>query len=87
MSTDECIEEYEQLGGRIFGHPRRFHRRNTRIVPREKYDHLELEKAIKDIVKKRSPLQDHGTMFRQPDDMMCRTQVATLSSKYSLTDC
>lgn len=73
MTVDECLDAYEQLADGVFGHPRRFHIRKPPWIPRDKYDHTRLEKAMKEIIKQRNPLQHTNTMFRQPREDMCRT--------------
>lgn len=55
MSVDDCISEYEQLGERIFGHPRWFHVRSPLFWPRDKYNHKALETIIRDLVQQKIP--------------------------------
>lgn len=73
MNVEECIEAYEQLADRVFGHPRRFHIRKPPWVPRDKYNHKNLEDVIKEIVRRRSPSGLASTLFLQPNEDMCRT--------------
>lgn len=75
MTVDECLDAYENLADHVFGHPRQFHIRKPPWIPQDKYDHLRLEKVIKDIVKQRSPKGHNSTEFRQPNEDMCRTIV------------
>ena len=72
MTVDECLDAYENLAGRVFGHPRHLHIRKPPWIPRDKYDHRRLEKIIKDIVKERSPTGHNSTEFRQPNEDTCR---------------
>jgi hypothetical protein len=73
MTVDECLEAYQKLADLVFGHPRRLHIRKPPFIPRDKYDHKRLEKAIKEIVKQRNSDGHGNTMFRQPNPEMCRT--------------
>lgn len=73
MSIDDCITEYENLGPKVFAHPRRFHFRSPLFWPREKYDHRSLEKAIKEVIKRRSPLVAGGDKNFASDENRCRT--------------
>ena len=73
MTVEERLEDFEFLGDSVCGHPRRFHIGSSLGLPRPKYDHVHLEKAIKEIVKQRNPLGHANTIFRQPNEDMCRT--------------
>jgi len=73
MTVDECLQAYEGLADGVFGHPRRFHIRKPPWIPRDKYNHKRLERVIKEIVRQRHPLGHVSTMFRQPNEDMCRT--------------
>ena len=73
MTVDECLEAYQELADLVFGHPRRLHIRKPPFIPRDKYDHKRLEKAIKEIVKQRNPDGTGNTMFTQQNPEMCRT--------------
>ncbi|KAG8532208.1 uncharacterized protein KY384_003849 [Bacidia gigantensis] len=57
MSVDECIEEYRALGDEVFGKRRIFHLRSIPPIwlPREKYNHKNLEAVIQDLVKRKVP--------------------------------
>ena len=56
MNIDDCINDYETLGARVFGRSRWF---SVRMCPffwfRDKYDHKVLEKVIQDVVRERAP--------------------------------
>lgn len=55
MGVDECLEEYRNLGGDIFGHPRWFSMRGPLLFPgREKYDGRRLQAAVEKVVERRS---------------------------------
>ena len=73
MDVEECIAAYEQLADRVFGHPRRFHIRKPPWIPRDKYNHKNLEDVLKDIVKLKSHSGKANASFRQPNEDMCRT--------------
>lgn len=55
MNIDDCINEYENLGGKAFGHSRYFHLRSPLFWPRDKYNHKVLEETIKDVVRRNVP--------------------------------
>ena len=57
MSIDDCIEEYETLGGKVFGRSRWFHLRSIPPfwLPREKYNHETLESVIQSLIERRIP--------------------------------
>jgi len=74
MTIDDCIDEYANMGERIFGNPRTFSLRGPIPWTREKYDEKKLEAVIKDVVKRR-----HWNVDRVEDSMYpstpdrCRT--------------
>ncbi len=70
MTVDECLETYEALAGRVFGHPRRFHLRKC-LWPKDKYNYKKLEQVIKDIVRERD--SSANANFPQQNEDMCRT--------------
>ena len=49
MTVDECLEAYENLAGRVFGHPRIIHMRRG-LIPIDKYNPKPLEDVIKEII-------------------------------------
>ena len=55
MCVDDCIAEYETLGGAVFGKPRWCHLRSALWLPREKYNYKKLEAVIQDLVDRRVP--------------------------------
>lgn len=57
MNVDDCIEEYETLGGKVFGKSRWLHIRSIPPfwLPREKYNHKTLESVIQSLVDRRIP--------------------------------
>jgi hypothetical protein len=68
MPVDDCIEEYSNLAGGVFGKPRAIHAMTlVGAVPglnRTKYDTNKLESAIKDVFRRR------GEEAVDSDDMM-----------------
>lgn len=57
MNIDDCIREYETLGGKVFGHSRWF---CLRMPPpffflKEKYNHRILSDVVKDVVRRNVP--------------------------------
>ena len=55
MNIDDCVSEYEKLGGEIFGRSRWFHVRSLLWFPRDKYNHRKVEKAVKEVVSEKIP--------------------------------
>lgn len=55
MNIDDSIKEYENLGGKVFGHSRYFYYRSPPFLPRDKYNHKVLEETIKKVVRKYTP--------------------------------
>ena len=57
MNIDDCISEYEALGGKVFAKSRWFHFRSIPPLwwPREKYNHKVLEQVIQTLVDRRVP--------------------------------
>ncbi|TAQ86448.1 hypothetical protein B7494_g5222 [Chlorociboria aeruginascens] len=55
MNIDDCITEYEQLAGSVFGHPNIFHQTflPTACLKRPKYDTRVLERVIQDVITRR----------------------------------
>ncbi|KAL2046843.1 hypothetical protein N7G274_000861 [Stereocaulon virgatum] len=77
MSIDDCISEYEQLGGKVFGRPRHVHLRSPLFFPRDKYASRRLRNVVSDVVKRRVPKESFfpgGTNFAF-DENRCRTVV------------
>lgn len=54
MGVDECLEEYETLGGDIFGHARWFSMRGPIPSFKEKYNGRRLQDAVEKVVERRS---------------------------------
>jgi hypothetical protein len=74
MPIDDCIEEYTEMGGRIFGSPRLFSLRGPIPWKREKYDDKELERAVRDVDRRRNWKSDQvsDSMYPSASDR-CRT--------------
>lgn len=73
MSIDDCIAEYETLGPKVFAHSRWFHFRSLLFWPCDKYDHRSLEKAIREVIDRRSPFVAGGDKSFASDENRCRT--------------
>ena len=76
MNVDDCIKEYENLGGKVFGKSRWFHLRSIPPLwlPREKYNHETLENVIQSLIDRRIPKIGHfpgGKTFAF-DENRCR---------------
>ena len=72
MTVDECLEAYENLVDRVFGHPRILHIRNS-LYPKDKYNEKMLEDVVRDIVRQRDPRGSSNAAFPQYNEDMCRT--------------
>lgn len=80
MTVDECLKAYKSLAGRVFGHPRLLHMRNS-LWPKDKYNGKILESVIEDIVKQREG--SSSAAFPQRNEDMCRTYVVSQRGGYS----
>ncbi|GAW17106.1 hypothetical protein ANO14919_065560 [Xylariales sp. No.14919] len=52
MTVEDCLGEYKDMAGVIFGHSRPFHQMNT-LMSWNKYSKKSLEKAIKEVINRR----------------------------------
>lgn len=77
MSVDEAIEDFTDLAGDVFGHPRICSIRGPIFWPRPKYNERHLEDAVRNVVAKRLPrLKSHfGNHLFNSNENMCRTMV------------
>ena len=73
MSPTECIRAYRELVSDVFGHPRLFHLRKKIPLPRNKFHHGRLEKAVQKVVRDFDHSKTAEASFRQPCLDMCRT--------------
>ncbi|KAL8700206.1 MAG: hypothetical protein Q9201_005575 [Fulgogasparrea decipioides] len=85
MNVDDCIEEYETLGGKVFGRSRWFHIRSIPPfwLPREKYNHRTLESVTQNLIDRRIPKIGRfpgGKTFAF-DENRCRVYVTHASFK------
>lgn len=84
MSIDEALEQYEVLGGYIFGRPRIFSIRGPIPFPRDKYSDKRFVKVVRKVVENcQSRKKTHGDdHYFNSHERMCKTFV----SLWSLTD-
>jgi hypothetical protein len=75
MPVDDCIDEYINLGGSIFGKPRHFHELIKPLywINRTKYNADRLVRVINDVTERRGK-RDGDTRFESDADL-CRTWV------------
>jgi hypothetical protein len=75
MTVEDCITEYVNLGGEIFGKPRHFHEliRPLYWINRTKYDARKLVDVINDVTGRRGK-RGSGSRFESDADL-CRTLV------------
>ena len=69
MSVDECIEEYKNLGQKVFGHPRRF---ALKGLIWHKYDYRVLEKVVRDVTARYKEESEFEVSFPSGEEL-CRT--------------
>ena len=74
MAVDECLEAYENLAGRVLGHPRIIHIRRG-FIPIDKSNPKRLEDVIKEIVGQSDAHRNQNALFPQHNEYMCRTQI------------
>ncbi|KAH7342725.1 acyl transferase/acyl hydrolase/lysophospholipase [Rhexocercosporidium sp. MPI-PUGE-AT-0058] len=78
MNVEDCITEYQQLAGGVFGNPRTFHQTflPTFWMNRPKYDAANLEAIIKRVVSRRGETStDDVERYFHTGQGMCRTFV------------
>ena len=77
MNIDDCVSDYEKLGGKVFGRSRWFHLRSPLWFPRDKYNHRNLENAVKEVVDQKIPkiAKFPGGQNFGFDENRCRTVV------------
>ena len=77
MNIDDCVSEYERLGGKVFGHSRWIHLRSPLWFPRDKYNHRNVEYAVKEVVSDKIPkiAKFPGGQNFGFDENRCRTVV------------
>ena len=56
MTVLDCLQEYENLGGKIFGKPRFFTAVHFGVISRTKYKGSTLKKIFEDVTSRRSEL-------------------------------
>ncbi|KAJ9629468.1 hypothetical protein H2203_001842 [Taxawa tesnikishii (nom. ined.)] len=83
LGVDECIEEYENLGQEVFGHPRLFSIRGRLLSLQEKYDEKRLQRVVNDLVLRRlSDAQlNMGASNFSSASSLCRTVVVAYEGK------
>ena len=77
MTVDDCIAEYKNLAGEIFGKPRIFHqtRLSMLFLTRPKYNTDKLQRVIQDVIGRRAKISapdDDDSKFETAKDT-CRT--------------
>ncbi|MCJ1312892.1 hypothetical protein MMC25_006568 [Agyrium rufum] len=83
MTPDECIREYEALVDSVFGHPRRFHiYKFPHLIPLNKFHDEAMDTALKEIVRRNSPVGEEDWTFKQDCDALCRTIIIAIKKKH-----
>lgn len=77
MTVKDCMDEYENFGGEIFGKPRFFTQLNFGIIRRTKYKGETLKRVFEDVTARRSePLQKTDSRITFPSKQgLCKTLV------------
>jgi hypothetical protein len=82
MTVEDCILEYENLAGKVFGNARLFHQMfvPTFWLKRPKYDANVLEAVIRGVTQRRGEVStgDEGVKFATKKEL-CRTYVSSSS--------
>ena len=55
MNIDDCIQDYENFGSKVFARSRWCHLRSPLWFPREKYNHKVLKEVVQNVVNARVP--------------------------------
>ena len=79
MSVPDCLRRYEEMGERIFGHPRRI---SIKGWPKNKFDKLNLKQCVEDITNQHMPEHESQETYGRlpyPEDL-CKTYVIPCSS-------
>jgi hypothetical protein len=58
MSVADCMYEYENLGGRVFGRPNLLHTQRLLVTNIPKYNAKELERVFRDVTERRAEGRD-----------------------------
>jgi hypothetical protein len=74
MTVDDCIQEYEQLSGGIFGHAHLFHQTflPTAWMKRPKYDTAVLESVIRGVTTRRGEVSTDNRRTLKTESQLCR---------------
>ena len=73
MNIDDCIEEYETLGGEIFGHPRIASIRGPIPAFRDKYDGAQLKRVVEKVVSRRLDNTPGEVAYFSSHQSICKT--------------
>ena len=76
MPIEDCLQEYLNLAGSVFGNPRIIHQAGKMgtVTKRNKFSTTALEAAIKDVIRRRGEIandQDDAMLFSTPKGL-CR---------------
>ncbi|KAF2731010.1 FabD/lysophospholipase-like protein [Polyplosphaeria fusca] len=78
MPVQDCLDEYMQMGSRIFGRPRWICQRNIGLGQRPKYSHKRMKEVFKDVTAKRCEATDSIKPVEFPSTPgVCKTFVTT----------
>ncbi len=74
MTVEDCINEYEQLAGSVFGHANLFHQTflPTAWMKRPKYDTAVLESVIKGVTSRRGEISTDDRRTLKTGHELCR---------------
>jgi hypothetical protein len=74
MTVDDCIQEYEQLAGSVFGHAHLFHQTflPTAWMKRPKYNTAVLERIIREVTTRRGEVSTDNRRTLKTERRVCR---------------
>ncbi|KAL9115826.1 MAG: hypothetical protein Q9227_000194 [Pyrenula ochraceoflavens] len=81
LSVDDALEEYEKMGGFVFGHGRTFSIRGPLLFPRDKYSEKRFVEVVKHAVNTRLPRQTFGDHLFISHERMCKTVAVAFDSQ------
>ncbi|KAH0537476.1 hypothetical protein FGG08_005739 [Glutinoglossum americanum] len=81
MNIDDCIEEYEMLGGEVFGHPRIASIRGPIPAFRDKYDGAQVKRVVERVVSRRLDIPPGEVAYFSSRQSICKTIVVANKQK------
>ncbi|KAI0016706.1 FabD/lysophospholipase-like protein [Xylariomycetidae sp. FL0641] len=88
MTVEDCIQEYENMAGKVFKSPRPVHRMNAFVLPINKYSRDSLERVLRTVIKRRveaTHADDSEVLFETEIDT-CRGIVLAIRRRKVVRD-